>query len=545
MADRGKKPTRRKRLTRKEARAIDAQHEAHAGTQPAGTLQPAHRPSVNESHGKRRRHLKARDKAKTARISRNAAAAAKVAKSEESAAFAETAAAKPARAQDAPAAKAPAAKAPAPAQPAPARPASGTPAPALRPQTASPRATRPAAKPQAQTVPQARPAAASSSQPDSVAAAHAEAVAAACRQGSLSAVETQIPSLAPNFDLDVMEQAPAAEQATAAGRPAEQSIAAAGQQQAVEPQATASAPEAAQPAQPVQSADHGDAAAVAAAAQAVGAAAAPEEAAAKAQPAQAAADAADKKDAAAEDKTAAPQGAKKPSVAGKRVANPDIVDHVALRARRKKRLHKMLAIAIIVVALIAVVGGLFAWQRWFRYDDNADIQGTWQLNANKDQTVVIDGTNIDLVKGVSYKYTLNTHDKTIQFSFSDKNGSGTYHFNGDRTVLVINEGSDQPNILVQLGLMDDPAIENDTLKDDVTVLTKVSNDTSTHYSGGSSSSSSSSSSTSTGADSGTDTATTTSTATDAAAAESTATASTATDGAATDASASSASSSNG
>lgn len=539
MADRGKKPTRRKRLTRKEARAIDAQHEAHTGTQPAGTLQPAHRPSVNEPHGKRRRHLKARDKAKTARISRNAAAAAKVAKSEESAAFAETAAAKPARTQDAPATKTPAAKASAPAQPAPARPASGTPAPALRPQTASPRAARPAAKPQAQTAPQARPAAASSSQPDSVAAAHAEAVAAARRQGSLSAVETQIPSLAPNFDLDVMEQAPAAEQATEAGQPAEQSIAAAGQQQAVEPQATASAPEAAQPAQPAQPADHGDAAA--AAAQAVGAAAAPEEAAAKAQSAQVAADAADKKDAAAEDKTAAPQGAKKPSVAGKRVANPDIVDHVALRARRKKRLHKMLAIAIIVVALIAVVGGLFAWQRWFRYDDNADIQGTWQLNANKDQTVVIDGTNIDLVKGVSYKYTLNTHDKTIQFSFSDKNGSGTYHFNGDRTVLVINEGSDQSNILVQLGLMDDPAIENDTLKDDVTVLTKVSNDTSTHYSDDSSSSSS----TSTGTDSGTDTATTTSTATDAATAESTVTASTATDSTATDASASSASSSNG
>lgn len=537
MADTGKKPTRRKRLTRKEARAIDAQHEAHAGTQPAGTLQPAHRPSVNEPHGKRRRHLKARDKAKTARISRNAAAAAKVAKSEESAAFAETAAAKLARTQDAPAAKAPA-----PAQPAPARPASGTPAPALRPQTASPRAVQPAAKPQAQTAPQARPAAASSSQPDSVAAAHAEAVAAACRQGSLSAVETQIPSLAPNFDLDVMEQAPTAEQATAAGQPAEQPIAAAGQQQAVEPQATASAPEMAQPAQPVQPADHGDAAAVAAAAaQAVGAAAAPEEAAAKAQPAQAAADAADKKDAAAEDKTAAPQGAKKPSVAGKRVANPDIVDHVALRARRKKRLHKMLVIAIIVVALIAVVGGLFAWQRWFRYDDSADIQGTWQLNANKDQTVVIDGTNIDLVKGVSYKYTLNTHDKTIQLSFSDKNGSGTYHFNGDRTVLVINEGSDQPNILVQLGLMDDPAIENDTLKDDVTVLTKVSNDTSTHYSDDSSSSSS----TSTGTDSGTDTAATTSTATDAATAENTATASTATDSTATDASASSASSSNG
>lgn len=530
MADRGKKPTRRKRLTRKEARAIDAQHEAHAGTQPAGTLQPAHRPSVNEPHGKRRRHLKARDKAKTARISRDAAAAVKAAKSEGAAVPAEAAAAKPARTQGAPAAKAPAAKAPAPAQPAPARPASGT----------------PAAKPQAQTAPQARPAAASSSQPDSVAAAHAEAVAAACRQGSLSAVETQIPSLARNFDPDVMEQAPAAEQATAAGQPAERSIAVAGQQQAVESQATANAPEAAQPAQPVQPADHGDAAAVAAAAaQAVGAAAAPEEAAAKAQPAQAAADAADKKDAAAEDKTAAPQGAKKPSVAGKRVANPDIVDHVALRARRKKRLHKMLAIAIIVVALIAVVGGLFAWQRWFRYDDNADIQGTWQLNANKDQTVVIDGTNIDLVKGVSYKYTLNTHDKTIQFSFSDKNGSGAYHFNGDRTVLVINEGSDQPNILVQLGLMDDPAIENDTLKDDVTVLTKVSNDTSTRYSDDSSSSSSSSSSASTGTDSGTDTATTTSTATDAATAESTATASTATDGTATDASASSASSSNG
>ena len=161
---------------------------------------------------------------------------------------------------------------------------------------------------------------------------------------------------------------------------------------------------------------------------------------------------------------------------------------MALAAKRKKRRHKIIAVLVVLVALIAVVAGLFCWQRWYRYNDAADIQGTWELAADPSQTVVIDSTNIDLVKGVAYKYTLNTQDKTITFTFSDKTGSGTYHFNGNRTQLVIDESGTQPNLLVQMGLQDDPAVANDTLDDNVTVLNKVSDDTQTHYDEASSSS---------------------------------------------------------
>lgn len=173
----------------------------------------------------------------------------------------------------------------------------------------------------------------------------------------------------------------------------------------------------------------------------------------------------------------------RPSFSGKRATGPDIIDHVKERARRKRHRRKALIIILIIVAVVAVVGGLFAWQRWFRYDDAADIQGTWQLNANKKQAVVIDDTHIDLIKGLAYTYTLNTTDKTISFTFNGETGTGSYHFNDDRTVLVINESGETPNMLVQLGLQEDPAIQDDTMKDDVTVLTKTSDDTTAHYKG--------------------------------------------------------------
>ncbi|MGI6590085.1 MAG: hypothetical protein ACOX1O_00510 [Eggerthellaceae bacterium] len=172
-----------------------------------------------------------------------------------------------------------------------------------------------------------------------------------------------------------------------------------------------------------------------------------------------------------------PDSQKKPS----RPGFPKIVDHRKLDAIRSKRIRKSVKILLAVVAVIVIVVALFAWQRWYRFDDTQDIQGTWQLAADTSQTVVIDGSNIDIVKGVAYQYTLDTADKTITFTFSDKSGQASYHFSGDRKTLVINESDSQPNILVQLGIVDDPAIADDTLDDEVTVLYKVSDDTSTHY----------------------------------------------------------------
>lgn len=201
----------------------------------------------------------------------------------------------------------------------------------------------------------------------------------------------------------------------------------------------------------------------------------------------------------------ASEGKKRRSFSGKRATGPDIVDHVKERARRRRHRRKALAIILVIVAILALVGGLFAWQRWFRYDDAADIQGTWQLNANKKQSVVIDDTHIDLIKGLAYTYSLDTTDKTISFTFNGETGTGTYHFDADRDVLVIREGGEPANILVQLGLQEDPAIQDDTMNDDVTVLTRVSSDTTAYYKGSkilsSSTKASSSSSTTSSSDS--------------------------------------------
>lgn len=145
------------------------------------------------------------------------------------------------------------------------------------------------------------------------------------------------------------------------------------------------------------------------------------------------------------------------------------------RAARKPGSLRTRIIAVAVIVIV-VAAGLFAWQRWFRYDDAADFQGVWKVNA-ANETMVIDATKMNLVHGVSYAYTLDTMAKTVTFNFADLVGAGSYHFSGDRSTLIINEGSDSANILVQLGLMDDPALTSDTLSDSTTILTKISKDT--------------------------------------------------------------------
>lgn len=76
--------------------------------------------------------------------------------------------------------------------------------------------------------------------------------------------------------------------------------------------------------------------------------------------------------------------------------------------------------------------------QWLRYDDNADIQGTWVIDGTS-QTITITDTDIVMTADVSYPYTLDTFQKTISFSFKQYNGSGSYAFSPERTTLVITE----------------------------------------------------------------------------------------------------------
>ncbi len=110
----------------------------------------------------------------------------------------------------------------------------------------------------------------------------------------------------------------------------------------------------------------------------------------------------------------------------------------------KPRKHRAgLVVGIVLLALLlAVVGtavGGFVWLRWYAHDDAADFQGTWYV-AGTDAPIEISADAIQLTDTVSYRYRLNTHDKTIEFAIGDMTGYGSYRFSLDRAQLVIFDG---------------------------------------------------------------------------------------------------------
>lgn len=113
-----------------------------------------------------------------------------------------------------------------------------------------------------------------------------------------------------------------------------------------------------------------------------------------------------------------------------------------LKARKplkRKGISRRFLIGSLVVILLLVIGtGLLAWNQWFRYDDAADIQGTWVIDGSS-QSITINETDIVMTSDVSYPYTLDTFQKTISFSFKQYSGSGSYAFSPERTTLVITE----------------------------------------------------------------------------------------------------------
>lgn len=107
-------------------------------------------------------------------------------------------------------------------------------------------------------------------------------------------------------------------------------------------------------------------------------------------------------------------------------------------SKRKGISRRFLVGSLIVIALLVIGTGLLAWNQWFRYDDKADIQGTWVIEGSS-QTITFTDADIVMTSEVSYPYTLDTFQKTISFSFKQYNGSGSYSFSPERTTLVITE----------------------------------------------------------------------------------------------------------
>lgn len=104
-----------------------------------------------------------------------------------------------------------------------------------------------------------------------------------------------------------------------------------------------------------------------------------------------------------------------------------------------KKLRIVVIVAAIVVVLACVTGLAFAWNRWYRFDDHADLQGTWYV-VGTTVPVEIDATSIKLTDDVTYQYEINTREKTLSYTFGPMSGQGRYWFSDDRLNLVITDG---------------------------------------------------------------------------------------------------------
>lgn len=144
--------------------------------------------------------------------------------------------------------------------------------------------------------------------------------------------------------------------------------------------------------------------------------------------------------------------------------------------RRARKHHWLRWIILLLLLVVAVILGAFSWDRWFRYDDNEGVQGEWKASGQT-AVAVIDGEQIHLTDEVAYDYTLNTWDKTIEFSFGKLSNSGTYQFSEDRKTLVITEGGKTDlvgDFLKKFGLSVDPSESSDL---PTTVFIKLSSKT--------------------------------------------------------------------
>ena len=105
----------------------------------------------------------------------------------------------------------------------------------------------------------------------------------------------------------------------------------------------------------------------------------------------------------------------------------------------RNRILKIVAVCFAAVLVAcAAVAAFWAWDTWLRFDDSADIQGEW-LTANGTALVVIDAEAIHMPDSVDFKYTLDTKNKTISYTFVDLTGGGSYEFSRDRATLTITE----------------------------------------------------------------------------------------------------------
>lgn len=146
-----------------------------------------------------------------------------------------------------------------------------------------------------------------------------------------------------------------------------------------------------------------------------------------------------------------PEGIPTPAPEGGEAA--DKKTSAVKRPSATKAKSKKLTIVLAILMTFVVLGSCaFSWYRWLYGNDALNMQGTWYVNGS-DAAITITEDEIILAENVTYTYTIDPVNKSIEFFFGDLSGCGHYRFSLDRGELAIIDGecTGTDSILSDLG----------------------------------------------------------------------------------------------
>lgn len=119
----------------------------------------------------------------------------------------------------------------------------------------------------------------------------------------------------------------------------------------------------------------------------------------------------------------------------------DEIDEPKEKQKKERKPFFVLKICIAIFVIFLIIASVFGiWNRWFRYDDEADLISNWQINGTN-AIVVIDKKNITLNENTVMNYTVDTGAKVINYTIGDMNGQSHYRFSWDRNQLALCENT--------------------------------------------------------------------------------------------------------
>lgn len=111
------------------------------------------------------------------------------------------------------------------------------------------------------------------------------------------------------------------------------------------------------------------------------------------------------------------------------------------KVKKERKPFFVLKFFIFIIFLLIIGAAIFGiWNRWFRYDDEAQLISNWQINGSN-AVVVIDKETITLNSNTILNYTVDTGAKVINYTIGDMSGQSHYRFSWDRNQLALCENT--------------------------------------------------------------------------------------------------------